>query len=216
MNKAVTEAVILAEAKDQKTTMRYVGSRVKRREDPRLLTGRGRYVDDIKAAGLLHIAFLRSDYSHAEIVNIDTSAAKASPGVVAVFTADDIWEEFNPILAQSRMRNYQPTTMTLLAKDKVRFVGEAVVAVVAENRYLAEDAVGLIEVEYCELPLVTDPEESVKDDSPKLHEQLDSNVIVQREFNRGDIDQAVFESAVHIKERFRFHRKTSLAMENRA
>ncbi|BFM17561.1 xanthine dehydrogenase family protein molybdopterin-binding subunit [Maricurvus nonylphenolicus] len=194
---------------------KYVGSRVKRREDPRLLTGRGKYVDDIKVAGLFHIAFRRSDYSHAEITSIDTEAAKASPGVVGVFTADDIWDEFNPILAQSRMRNYQPTTMAILAKDKVRFVGEAVVAVVAESRYLAEDAAALVEIEYNELPLVTDPEESVKEDSPKLHEQLASNIIVQREFNRGDIDQAIFESAVHVKERFRFHRKTSLAMENR-
>lgn len=143
----------------QQSQNKYVGSRVKRREDPRLLTGRGRYVDDIKLPRMLHIAFRRSDYSHAKIVGVDRSAAQSMPGVVGVFTADDIWDEFNPILAKSRMKDYQPTIMQILAKDKVRFVGEAVVAVVAESRYLAEDAVAAIEVEYEELPLVTNPEE---------------------------------------------------------
>ncbi|NIB38739.1 xanthine dehydrogenase family protein [Pseudomaricurvus alkylphenolicus] len=199
----------------ESNSSQYVGSRVKRREDPRLLTGRGRYVDDIKVAGMLHIAFRRSDYSHARILSIDTSAAKASPGVVEVFTAKDIEGEFNPVLAQSRMRDYQPTIMQILAADKVRFVGEAVVAVVAESRYLAEDAAALVEIEYDELPLVTDPEQALINSSAKLHEQMDSNVLLQREFNRGDVDEAFYGASVYIKERFRFTRKTSLAMENR-
>ena len=194
---------------------KYVGARVKRREDPRLLTGRGQYVDDIRLAGTLHVAFRRSDYSHARIVNIDTAAAGRSAGVVAVFTAEDIREDCHPILARSRMRNYQPTAMQILAEEKVRFVGEPIVAVVAESRYLAEDAAALVEIEFEQLPLVTDPEEAAKASSALLHEGFESNVIVQREFSRGDVGEVLRTAPVSIKERFRFHRKTPLALENR-
>ncbi len=196
-------------------TNKYIGSRVKRKEDPRLLTGNGRYVDDIKIVGQLHIAFYRSDHSHARICNIDTQAAKCSPGVIDVFTEKDICEYYSPVIAQSRMKNYQATVMSILAKDKVRYVGEPIVAVVAESRYAAEDAAALIAVDYEALPFITDPKVAAQLNAPKLHEELDSNILVERSFRRGDVEQAFWKPQVHIKEQFRFNRKTSVAMENR-
>jgi carbon-monoxide dehydrogenase large subunit len=122
------------------STDKLVGTRVKRTEDPRLLTGHGCYVDDKQVAGMLHIAFRRSDQSHARIVSIDFADALLLPGVVGVFTADDLEHMVKPIFATSKMPDYHPTAIYPLARGKVRFVGEAVVAVVADSRYIAEDA----------------------------------------------------------------------------
>ena len=120
---------------------RLVGARQPRLEDPRLLTGHGRYVDDLQPLhdrqGLLHVAFRRSEQAHARIVSIDLSAARALPGVIAVLTAADLQGLRGPVLASSRMKNYHATPIWPLAQDKVRHVGEAVVAVLAESRYLS-------------------------------------------------------------------------------
>ncbi|MCY4323217.1 MAG: xanthine dehydrogenase family protein molybdopterin-binding subunit [Gammaproteobacteria bacterium] len=194
---------------------RYVGAPIKRREDARLLTGESRFVDDIRIAGTKSVAFRRSDHAHARIVSINTDAAKQSPGVVGVFTAADIEGDARPIIASSRMANYQPTPMQILAKDKVRFVGEAVVAVVAENRYLAEDAAELVEIDYEPLAPVTDAEAAARPDSPLLHDGFASNVLVEREFKRGDVVEALWRPPVQVKARFRVHRKTPLALESR-
>lgn len=192
-----------------------VGKRVKRSEDPRLLTGRGCYVDDKQVVGLLHIAFRRSDQSHARIVGIDVSGAREIPGVIAVFTADDLEGEVKPIFAVSKMPNYHPTAIYPLARGKVRFVGEPVVAVVAENRYIAEDALESILIDYDPLPNVIDPEQAMLPGAPLLHEEAGTNVLVEREFSRGDIDAVMDEAPVKVGGRFRFHRKTPLAIENR-
>ena len=127
---------------------RNVGAPIKRTEDPRLLTGRGEYSADRKPDRPLHVAFLRSGQPHARIVRIDTTAAQAAPGVVAVFTAESIADDFKPVIPFSRMPNYYATPILPLASGKVRYVGEAVVAVIAASRYLAEDALDLIEVDY--------------------------------------------------------------------
>ncbi|MGF6272373.1 carbon-monoxide dehydrogenase large subunit [Massilia sp. UYP11] len=193
-----------------------VGTRVKRTEDPRLLTGRGCYVDDKQVAGVLHVAFRRSDQSHARIVSIDVAAALDLPGVVAVYTAEQMEGMVKPIFATSRMPDYHPTAIYPLARGKVRFVGEAVVAIVAESRYLAEDATELINIEYEQLPVVIDPEAAAEEGAPLLHEDAGTNVLVRREFRRGDIDAVMAEAPVKVGGRFRFHRKTALAMENRA
>ncbi|OWW20370.1 dehydrogenase [Noviherbaspirillum denitrificans] len=192
-----------------------VGKRVKRSEDPRLLTGRGCYVDDKQVVGLLHIAFRRSDQSHARIVGIDVSGALEIPGVIAVFTADDLEGEVKPIFAISKMPNYHPTAIYPLARGKVRFVGEPVVAVVAESRYIAEDALESILIDYDPLPNVIDPEQAALPGAPLLHEEAGTNVLVEREFRRGDIDAVMDEAPVKVGGRFRFHRKTPLAIENR-
>ena len=123
-----------------------VGASVKRTEDPRLLTGAGCYTDDRQVPRLLHVAFKRSDHSHARIRGIDCAAARAAPGVVAVFTADDL-AAVKPLLASSRMPGYYATPILALARGKVRYVGEPVVGVVAESRYLAEDALELIDID---------------------------------------------------------------------
>jgi carbon-monoxide dehydrogenase large subunit len=193
-----------------------VGTRVKRTEDPRLLTGRGCYVDDKQVAGLLHVAFRRSDQSHARIVAIDVAAALEVPGVVAVYTAEQMEGMVKPIFATSRMPDYHPTAIYPLARGKVRFVGEAVVAIVAESRYIAEDALELIHIEYEQLPNVVDPEAAAEDGAPLLHEEAGTNVLVRREFRRGDIDAVMADAPVKVGGRFRFRRKTALAMENRA
>src|ERR1700691_3915253 len=124
-----------------------VGARIKRTEDPRLLTGCGAFTDDRHPVRALHAAFRRSDQSHARIRAIDCSAARAAPGVVAVFTADDL-PEVKPLIAVSRLVNYHPTPILPLARGKVRYVGGPVVGVVAASRYQAEDALELIGIDY--------------------------------------------------------------------
>src|SRR5437868_1395218 len=132
-----------------------IGARVKRTEDPRLLTGRGSFVDDRQFPNVLHVAFRRSEHAHARIVSIDCAAARAAPGVIAVFTANDL--AVKPLVATSRMKGYYATPILPLARGKVRFVGEPVVGVIAENRYLAEDAAELIEMEFAPLAHAADP-----------------------------------------------------------
>jgi len=192
-----------------------VGARIKRTEDPRLLTGLGSYTDDRQAARVMHVAFRRSDQSHARIRTIDCDAARVAPGVVAVFTAEDL-SEVKPLIATSRMANYFATPIFPLANGKVRYVGEPIIGVVAESRYQAEDALELLRIDYEPLPVVIDAEEAIRDGAPLLHEEARSNVLVSREFKRGDVDAALKPAAVRVKGRFRMHRKTPVAMEPRA
>ena len=190
-----------------------IGARVQRLEDPRLLTGNGAYVDDRRLPGILHIAFRRSDHSHARIVDIDAAVAATMPGVVAVVTAADIEAAVRPIRAASRMRGYHATAMPILAGDKVRYVGEPVVAVVAESRYLAEDAVEQIAVTCEPLPHVVDAEAAAEPGAPLLHDEAGSNVIVAREFAAGDIEAVMATAPVRVGGRFRVHRKTGRLCE---
>jgi carbon-monoxide dehydrogenase large subunit len=193
-----------------------IGARIKRTEDPRLLTGLGTYTDDRQVLRALHVAFRRSDQSHARIRSIDCSAARQAPGVVAVFTADDLGGEVKPLLATSRMKNYYATPILPLAQGKVRYVGEPVVGVIAQNRYQAEDALELIAIDYEPLPLVIDPEAAARDGAPLLHDDARTNVLVSREFKRGDVDAALAAATLRVAGRFRMHRKTPAAIEPRA
>lgn len=194
----------------------YIGARVNRFEDARLLVGDGSFVDNRIVPGLLHVGLKRSDQSHARIVGIETDEATAMPGVIGVFTARDLDGMITPIRATSRMEGYQSTLLTALADGKVRYVGEPVVAVVAENRYLAEDAVEKIIIHTDPLPPMVDPEESARDNAPLLYDDMTSNVLAIREFSRGDVDGAMSGAAIRVSDRFRFHRKSPVAMENRA
>lgn len=195
---------------------RHVGAPIKRTEDPRLLTGRGEYSADRKPDRALHVAFRRSEQSHAKIVRIDTTAAQGAPGVLAVFTAETIAGDFEPVIPFSRMPNYYATPIVPLATGKVRYVGEAVVAVVASSRYLAEDAVELIEIEYQPLGAVSRGEQAVAEDAPLLHEEAGSNVLIAREFKRGDVVADLQAAAVRVGGRFEMTRKAPLAMEPRS
>jgi len=193
-----------------------IGSPVKRREDERLLTGRGRFVADLVRPSMLHVAFLRSPHAHARIRAIETGAARSSTGVVAVLTADDMREDARPIRALSRMRGYTVTEMPALASGTARYAGEAVAAIVADSRYVAEDAAERIVVDYAPLHAVTDPRDAMSDGAPLLHESAARNVILSREFSQGDVETALTNSAVTVNDRFRFHRHAAVAMENRA
>jgi carbon-monoxide dehydrogenase large subunit len=193
-----------------------VGARIKRTEDPRLLTGLGAYTDDRQVMRVLHVAFRRSDQAHARIRSIDCSAARAAPGVVAVLTAEDLSAAVRPLVATSRMPNYYPTPLLPLAQHKVRYVGEPVVGVIAQSRYHAEDALELIAIDYEPLAAVSDPEAAARSGAALLHEEAGTNVLVSREFKRGDVDAAAQSAPVRVKGRFRMHRKTALAIEPRA
>src|SRR5580704_7805286 len=193
-----------------------VGARIKRTEDPRLLTGLGSFTDDRQVPRVLHVAFRRSDQPHARIRAIDGAAARAAPGVVAVFTAADLEGLVKPLAAASRMKNYHATPFFALARGKVRYVGEPVVGIVAGSRYQAEDALELLTIEYEPLPLVIDPEAAVRPGAPLLYEEAGTNVLVAREFKRGDADAAFAAAPVRVQGRFRMHRKTPVAIEARA
>jgi aerobic carbon-monoxide dehydrogenase large subunit len=195
---------------------RHVGMPIRRTEDPRLLTGNGEYTADRKPDRALHVAFRRSEQPHADIVAIDTTKAKEAPGVLAVFTADDVAELCKPVIPVSRMPNYYATPILALASKKVRYVGEAVVAVIAEDRYLAEDALELIDIEYAPLEAVTDPERAVSDNAPLLHEEAATNVLVAREFKKGDVRADLATAHIRVRDRFEMTRKAPLAMEPRS
>ncbi|HEY2184152.1 MAG TPA: xanthine dehydrogenase family protein molybdopterin-binding subunit [Xanthobacteraceae bacterium] len=192
-----------------------IGASVRRVEDPRLLTGQGSFADDRTCTGALHVAFRRSEHPHARISSIDCSRARGLPGVFGVLTAAEVERLVHPMLATSRMKDYHATPIHLLASEKVRFVGEPIAAVLAENRYLAEDALAHIDIQLEPLPEVADPERALMPDTALLHAEAGSNVLLAREFARGNADAVFSRAPVKVGGRFRFHRKTPLAMENR-
>ncbi len=152
-----------------------VGQRVKRREDPRLIQGRGTYVDDVKLAGMQHLALKRSDVAHGRIVSIDTRAAEALDGVEAVFTGRQLAEMVGPLPA---LLPFPAPERRAVATDVVRFVGEPVALVVARDRYIARDAVDAIEVDYEPLPVVVDPEQAMTGEPVVLHADFPSNLML--------------------------------------
>src|SRR5579862_6104184 len=147
--------------------LRLIGASVPLVEDQRILRGRGHYIDDLKLAGMLHAAFVRSPHAHARITRVDTSAAKSLPGVVAVLTAEDVEAVTDP-LGNQPMPGLKATTIYGLTRDKVRLVGDVVAVVIAESRYLAEDGCDLVEVEYEPLPAVVSIEQALDPASPPL------------------------------------------------
>src|SRR3989440_11093472 len=141
---------------------RYVGQRVKRTEDPRLIKGLAHYVDDIRLPDTLHVAFVRSIYAHARINGIDTAAAANAPGVVAVYTGKDIAEKVGPVPCAAALPDLKVPDYRVLATGKALFVGHPIAAVVASERYAARDAVDLVSVDYEELPAVVDVEKAAR------------------------------------------------------
>src|SRR5262249_32038510 len=157
--------------------------------------------------GMLHVAFVRSPHAHARIVGIDAHAALGSPGVVAVVTGEELTAHARTMRAPSRMRDYRVTDFPALALGKVRHVGrEAVAAVVATDRYVAEDAAELVAVAYEPLPVVGDVERALADGAALVHEDAGTNLILSRTFSQGDVDAALGGAAVTVGGRFRFHR----------
>ena len=175
-------------------TGKFIGQPMERGEDETLLRGLARYVDDFPVRGdTLHAAMLRSPHAHAEIVSIDASRALAHPGVAAVITGEDVQKLTDPFLNAVKA----PMKLWSLAVGRVRYVGEALVLVVADDRYIAEDAVDLIDVEYKLLKAVVDPLEAAKEDAVLIHPDAGSNVMSQRTFRYGDPEKA-FADADHV------------------
>ncbi|MER5254472.1 xanthine dehydrogenase family protein molybdopterin-binding subunit [Streptomyces sp. NPDC002855] len=198
------------------TTGQLVGRSVARREDPRLLTGRGRFVDDIALPGMLHAQFVRSTVAHGEITSIDLTAVRDVPGVVAAFTADDL--ELTDITAQlgRPLTEFVPTAMPVLARDRVRYVGEPVAIVVAKDAYAAEDGLEAAKVSYAALPPVTSEEAALAPGAPLLHEEAARNTLVDVSLFATDGIDAIFDAAacvVHVASRT--GRQNALPLETR-
>lgn len=154
-----------------------VGDRIKRREDPALIQGLGRYVDDVPTVGTLHAAFFRSPYAHARITSLNVEAARNLPGVVTVLTGADILGKVGTIPCGAAGPGMKVPVNHALAVGKVGFVGQPVAVVVATNAYVAQDAVNLIEMEVDLLPAVVDPEQAAEPGSPKVHDEFDDNIM---------------------------------------
>jgi carbon-monoxide dehydrogenase large subunit len=194
-----------------------VGQALKRREDPKLITGQGNYLDDIKLAGMLHCAVLRSPYAHAKIGSIDTSKAAAYPGVVAVYVGQDMMD-INPMpcaWAAGGVKN-NLNTVRALAVDTARFVGEPIAVVVAEDRYIARDAADLIEVEYEPLPVVVDAKKATQAGAPQLHENAPNNIVMEWECgDKAKADAAFAAAEISVKEEIINQRLLPTPMETR-
>lgn len=197
-----------------------LGERVPRNEDARLLSGCALFVDDLDLPGLLHVAFLRSSHAHARLVEIDISAARAREGVVAVYTAEDLGDYWRhgPLLVPPPPvpgMTFHERTQVPLARGKVRQLGEPIAVVVATSRYLAEDALEDIFVEYEALPAVVDLERALAPESALVHEDVGSNVAAYVPQRKGDYAAAATQADLILKRRFSYDRGASAAIENR-
>ena len=198
-----------------------LGSPIKRREDPRLITGQATYVDDIKLHGLLHMAVLRSPYGHARINSINTEAARTHPGVMAVYTAEDLKGAVGNIAIAVPLGKIAEGmgNRGALAEGKVRFYGDPVAVVIADDRYTARDAKDLIEVDYEPLPAAIDLEKAMQPDAPILYEEFGTNVAFSMHPPTDEIDkvfeQTLAEGGVVVKQRMVNQRVAPVPMETR-
>jgi CO/xanthine dehydrogenase Mo-binding subunit len=201
-------------------TTRYFGQPVPRNEDPRLLTGRALFVDDVELPGMLHAAFVRSPHAHARIRKVDVSAALGREGVIAVYTAADLGDYWKPgplLVPPPPIEGavFNERCQVPLAKDKVRHAGEPVALVIAESRYLAEDALADVEVDYEPLPAVVDLERAVAPDAPRVHDEVPGNVAAHVRQARGNYAEAAKRAHLVIRRRFVYDRGTSSPIETR-
>jgi carbon-monoxide dehydrogenase large subunit len=196
---------------------RWFGERIPRNEDPRLLTGRGMFVDDVRRPGMLHAAFYRSPHAHARITRIDTAQAAALPGGVAVFTAADLPERLRAPLPKliPHPTLIHHKTQVALAGEVVRHVGEPIVLVVAESRYVAEDAVELITVEFDVLPAAVDLEEAARPDAPRVHDDMPDNIAAHHIQRVGNVEEALARARHVFRDRLVMDRGASSPLETR-
>jgi len=198
---------------------RIFGSGIKRREDPRLITGQAKYTDDFVLPGMLHLSVVRSPYAHARIKKVDTSRAKGLPGVVGVFTGQEMKDAgFGPIPCAWVVPNSETKTPPYppIATDVVRYVGNAVAVVVARDRYQARDAADAVEVDYEPLPVVVDPWKATQPGAPQLHDDVPGNVCFHWTVSGGDVEAAFKDAEVVVKDRILNQRLIPNAMEPRA
>jgi aerobic carbon-monoxide dehydrogenase large subunit len=216
----------MTQVAEPEAAKRWVGGGLLRKEDPELLTGQGRFVDDIALPGMLWMSFVRSPVAHANLTRVDTSAAAGLPGVVAVFSGQDLagdWAAAMPCAwpigdrtmpdepsADARIPDHWP-----VAKDRVRFQGEIVAVVVADSREHAADAIEAVEVDYDELPVVIDMEEALGDDALVIHEAFGGNRAYTWTLANGEVDKVFAEAPVVVKERYYHPRLIPNAIEPR-
>jgi carbon-monoxide dehydrogenase large subunit len=191
-----------------------VGKRIRRREDPRLITGTATYVDDIQMPGMHHACILRSPHAAALIKSVSTKKALDHPGVVAVFTGIDT-ADVGPVPCGASLPGLRVPHHDILARDRVYFVGHPVAVVVATDRYIARDAVDLVEVEYEPLPAVADPEKALAEGAPAVHPEWPDNIAFTFHQEGGDVDKAFAEAEVVVKQRITSQRLIPTAMETR-
>lgn len=194
------------------------GQSIARLEDPPLLRGKGRFVDDIALPDMAHVAFVRSSFAHAKILSIDCDAARALPGVLAIWTAADIL----PHVSENKLRVALPSPAfrqeldrPILVEDEVVHVGEPIVMIVACDRYVAEDAASMVMVDYDPLPAVSDCVAALEPGAPTAHAASPHNLCAQFDFNFGDVD-AAFANAAHVfRETLTQHRGVAHSIEAR-
>ena len=194
---------------------RYLGAHVKRLEDPRLLAGQGRFLDDITLPGLLHAAFVRSTHAHAIIRAVDAEAARRVPGVVLALTGRDLEGEVAPLVPRLEAPGFVPTAWPALAAERARFVGEPVAVVAARSPYAAVDGAAAVEVDYDPLPAVADVAAAVAPGSPRLHPGRPSNVLFEGSDRRGDVEGAFAAAPVIVRETFTHARCSASPLEGR-
>jgi carbon-monoxide dehydrogenase large subunit len=198
-----------------KPRFRHIGAPLARKEDLRLLTGHGRFVDDIEVPGALHACFVRSPHPHARIRSISTKPAEQSQGVVAVYTGKDLAQWTTPLRMAPPIEGLLPVEMTTLPVDKVRFHGDPLACVIAESRYLAEDAAERVEVDYEPLPAVADLAQALAEGAPRVDESLASNLVSVQKFSTGDVAARSREAHRVIECEFHQNRRTHLPIETR-
>lgn len=194
---------------------KYMGQKVKRTEDPRLIQGLAHYVDDIKLADTLHVVILRSQYAHARINSIDTAAARSAPGVAAVYTGSDVDGKVGYVPCAAALPGLNVPKYPVLAQGKVCFVGQPVAAIVATDKYLARDAMDLIEVDYDPLDAVVDAEAAARQDSPVIHDEFGSNIAFEHSAGTGDIDAAFAAADKVITQKLNHQRLAPISIEPR-
>jgi aerobic carbon-monoxide dehydrogenase large subunit len=193
----------------------FVGKSLKRREDPSLLTGHGTYVDDIKFPNMLHACFVRSSYGHAKILYVDLEAARRTPGVRLVLSGEEIRKITKPLPLPVPLPWMKKTEVYMLAVDKVHYTGEPVAVVLAEDRYIAEDAAEKIVVDYEPLEAIVDAEDALKTGSPLLYESWGTNEMLSYNFKVGEPMDAFANSDHIISQKITRHRYTAAPMETR-
>ncbi|MEE9241111.1 MAG: xanthine dehydrogenase family protein molybdopterin-binding subunit [bacterium] len=194
---------------------KFIGSPIKRRDDPRLIQGLAHYVDDIQLPGMLHLAIVRSPYGSAVIRGVDTSKAEEAPGVVAVYTAADLGDKIGPVPVAGLVPDAKVPTQPILASGQAKFAGEPVAAVLAESRYGASDAANLIEVDYEARDAVVHLEMAIEPGSPKVHDEYEDNIAFKWQLAAGDVDKGLKEADVVVKQKIVNGRVAPLALEPR-
>ncbi len=192
-----------------------IGRALPRKEDRRLLLGKGRFLDDISATGALHVCFVRSPHAHARIVGIDPAEAKLVPGVVGVFTGADLARWTTRLILAPPIDGLQAVEMTTLPIDKIRFQGDPVACVVAIDRYVAEDAAELVQVDYDPLDVVANVESGLAPNGPLVDDRLGSNLVSHQTFGSGDVAARRDEAHAVVEARFGLHRHTHAPLETR-